>query len=218
MSSSSRAMSRLSYLVLSAFIYAVVIHVPVLNLLTIPVILLSTFLHEFGHAFFAIVTGGSVRSLAVNIDGSGVTTTLGGNAAVITLGGYIGSALFGNLMLRLADAKNASLALKVLSVLMFLCALIWFNNLVTSLILLAFSIGLWFTATKRLSPYILSFLGVACVIYIIQDFNVGPSSDLRAYEKQVGLFSAKLWMYLWLLLVLAITGFNVYTLLKKKKG
>jgi len=36
------------------------------------------------------------------------------------------------------------------------------------------------------------------VLYIIQDFRVGPKSDLLMYEQTVGMFSSQIWMYLWL--------------------
>jgi hypothetical protein len=35
-----------------------------------PINLFVTFLHEFGHAFFALVTGGNVLEVQVNSDGS----------------------------------------------------------------------------------------------------------------------------------------------------
>ena len=47
-------------------------------LILYPVTLLVTFLHEFGHAVGAIITGGEVMHLRVNPNGSGMTTTRGG--------------------------------------------------------------------------------------------------------------------------------------------
>ena len=40
-----------------------------------PINLLVTYLHEFGHALGAILTGGSVEALQINEDGSGFTRT-----------------------------------------------------------------------------------------------------------------------------------------------
>ena len=42
------------------------------------------------------------------------------------------------------------------------------------------------------------FLGLASIIYIVQDFNVGPSSDLKAYAELFIFIPAVAWMYIWL--------------------
>ena len=63
-----------------------------------PIHLLVTFLHELGHALGALITGGSVLALQVNEDGSGWTKTAGGNLGIILMGGYLGSALLGNIL------------------------------------------------------------------------------------------------------------------------
>ena len=52
-----------------------------------PVTLLVTFLHEFGHALGAILTGGHVLEMQINPDGSGKTTSQPGSVAVILMGG-----------------------------------------------------------------------------------------------------------------------------------
>lgn len=210
-------MKHLLFLFISSLLYLIVINLPVIGLIAQPINILCTFLHEFGHAFFAIITGGSVQSMAVNMDGSGVTYTMGGNAAILTMGGYVGSALFGNIMLRLADTHTAQPVLKVLSGVMFITSIIWFNNVVTTVALILFAFALWFLSNKHLSPYILSFLGIACIIYIIQDFNVGPTSDLQAYESEVGIFPAAIWMYIWLEIVIVMTSINLFGILKKRK-
>ena len=69
------------------------------NLVLYPVVLMVTFLHEFGHALGALLTGGNVLELVINTDGSGYTKSQGGSAAIILMGGYLGSAILGNIML-----------------------------------------------------------------------------------------------------------------------
>lgn len=184
---------------------------PGLNIIAKPVELLCTFLHEFGHAFFSVISGGSVHSLCVNMDGSGVTATSGGSQGLITMGGYVGSAVFGNIMLRMSKDSTASMTLKVLAAIMIFSSVFWFANIIstgfdTTFALVLLAISIW---AKKLCSFVVSFLGVACVVYIIQDFNVGPTSDLQAYEHEVGLFPAGVWMYIWLLIVIVITGINL---------
>ena len=52
------------------------------------------------------------------------------------------------------------------------------------------------------------FLGLASVLYIIQDTAHGPSSDLRAFEKELKFLPAQLWMYIWLTAALGILALN----------
>lgn len=202
-------------LLVATILYLLLWFTPGLRLIAFPIEILCTFLHEFGHATFSIISGGHVHSLCVNMDGSGVTTMSGGSPGLETMGGYVGSAIFGNLMIRLSYKNASSIILKILSVCMLVAALFWFSNLITTIALLVFSVALFIMSRAKFSSFILSFLGVACVIYIIQDFNVGPTSDLQAYEREIGFFSAKIWMYIWLAIVILLTGINVLYLQKK---
>ena len=59
-------------------------------------------------------------------------------------------------------------------------------------------------------------LGLASIIYIIQDFNVGPSSDLAQMERELKYIPAKVWMYIWLAIVLLILALNLKMLFSKK--
>jgi hypothetical protein len=183
-----------------------------------PVTMLVTFLHEFGHAFFGLISGGSVESLAVHPDGSGVTTTRGGSPALVIMGGYLGSAIFGNMLFYIGTKKAGNWAqrtLIVLAVLMVIAALYWFDNLTSSGILALFAVALVLIAWKtNWDRDVLMFLGLATVLYIIQDFNGGPSSDLAAFEQRVGIFSAKVWMIVWLVIALLISTVNLRWIFK----
>ena len=151
------------------------------NKIMYPLKLFVTFLHEFGHAFGALITGGEVVGFVVNEDGSGVTTTRGGSRAVIIMGGYIGSAIFGNLLFYIGAKKErfTQATLYAIAVLMIVISIVWFTSLFTSGFLIVFSLALILLARfTNLDQIIIMFLGLASILYIIQDFNVGPSSCL----------------------------------------
>lgn len=182
-----------------------------------PIRLLVTFLHEFGHALGALLTGGSVENVQINPDGSGFTKTMGGSRSVILMGGYLGSALLGNLLL-LIGARGKGLV-KPFSILLALAmiatGLFWFNSLFTTGTLILFAGVIIFLSlrTKFVKDVIL-FLGMASIIYIIQDFNVGPSSDLQHYSEVVGLFPPNVWMYVWLVLAVILLIINIRLIIK----
>lgn len=182
------------------------------DLVLYPVTLLVTFLHEFGHAMGAILTGGSVEGLHIDSDGSGYTATRGGSPGIILVGGYVGSALFGNVLFRIG-AKHHRLAqgtLLIMGAFMALAGLIWFESFESTLILWVFALSMAFIALRtNFDQDVLMFFGLAAVLYIIQDFNGGPSSDLAMFEKVVGLFPAQIWMYIWLGLVVLLTYWNM---------
>lgn len=182
------------------------------QLVLYPVTLLVTFLHEFGHALGAILTGGEVVGLNIAPDGSGYTTTRGGSPGIILIGGYLGSAALGNLLFYIG-ARRKSLTdktLQALSIIMALIAVIWFESFISSGLLVAFALVLWLIATRtNWDQDVLMFLGLAAVLYIIQDFRVGPGSDLAHYERVVGIFPASVWMYVWLLLAALLFYFNL---------
>ncbi len=185
-----------------------------------PINLFVTYLHEFGHAFGALITGGEVVSLVVNEDGSGVTTTRGGSKTVILMGGYIGSAIFGNLLFYIGarKAKMAQFTVYTLATSMAIAAIVWFDSMFTTTFLMVFAVVLFILANKtNLDRDILMFLGIASIIFIVQDFNVGPTSDLIAYAEHLVIFSSNVWMYIWLVIVVLLCLFNFRMILKGLK-
>ncbi|MCI0603448.1 M50 family metallopeptidase [bacterium] len=75
---------------------------PFAQIITYPFLIFSTFIHETSHALAAVLTGGGVESLIVRPNGSGVTYTRGGLRFVTSGAGYLGTTLFGALLLLLS--------------------------------------------------------------------------------------------------------------------
>jgi len=177
-----------------------------------PIRLFVTFLHEFGHAAGALITGGAVEYIEIETNSAGVTSTFNGNRSVILMGGYIGSAIFGNLLFYIGARRHSWVKPTLVLVIaaMLITGFIWYNSLFTTAILCGFSAILFFVGFKtNYGREILMLLGLASIIYIIQDFNVGPASDLAQMERELKYIPAKVWMYIWLGIVLAILVLNL---------
>lgn len=177
-----------------------------------PIRLFVTFLHEFGHALGAVLTGGWVEDVQINADGSGFTRSVNGNRPITIMGGYLGSALFGNLLFYTGAKGNRTVKPMLLLVIiaMLVTGFFWFNSFFTTGVLIVFAIVLGFVALKtNFGAEVLIFLGLASVIYIIQDFNVGPTSDLKAYEEVMVIIPAQVWMYIWLAVAVLLLVFNL---------
>ena len=191
------------------------------NKIMYPLKLFVTFLHEFGHALGAIITGGSVENFDINKDASGLTASRGGNRAVILMGGYIGSAILGNLLFYIGAKKEkySKAAIYVISGLMILVAGLWVRDLFAIGFLVVFALGLFLLAKyTNLDQIILMFLGLASILHIIQDFNVGPSSDLVAYADLFVLIPANVWMYVWLIIVVLLFIWNIRMIMRTNKN
>ena len=78
--------------------------IPYADYLVYPIRLFVTFIHESSHAIIALLTGGSVQSLTIAADGSGVVYSVpsGFFGQIFTSSaGYLGTTAFGVVMLYL---------------------------------------------------------------------------------------------------------------------
>ena len=177
-----------------------------------PITLLVTFLHELGHGLGTIITGGKVLHINIESNGAGVTLSQGGWRGVILMGGYIGSAVLGNILFYIGARKEkwAATTVTILCAMMVFTGIYWYNSMFATGFLIAFAIGLSLISKfTNLDREILMFLGLASILYIIQDFNVGPSSDLKAYAEHMVIFPRVVWMYLWLGIAVLLCLFNL---------
>lgn len=142
--------------------------VPILQWPMLPLQYLYTHLHELGHAFMALATGGSDIMIFVHADGSGVTTSRGGSQLLVSPAGYIGATAMGAVLLAMSrTVTGAQRGFQGLFALMFLGMLMWIrigtDGLVGFLTGLAFTIALGFLAFRKPAGYtqwIAQFLGV----------------------------------------------------------
>jgi len=75
---------------------------PFANYIVYPLQLFATFVHEGSHVLAAIMTGGSVKSLTVSPDTSGVVWSLTNSQlsqGIISSAGYLGTTVFGIILL-----------------------------------------------------------------------------------------------------------------------
>ena len=200
-------------------IYVLLKHyIPYGNYAIYPINLLVTFLHEFGHSFAALITGWSVSSVEINSDWSGLAWTSWGWRSIILMWWYIWSAIFWNILLYvgLKKSKYSEKIIYFLSGLMIFTAVYWFSGIFSSIILLLMALLFILFAKKTdFDSYMLSFLWVASIIYIIEDFNWWPSSDLSKFSDIFMIVPQFIWMYVWLIIVIVITGINLKFILKK---
>ena len=157
-----------------------------------PIRLFVTFIHESSHALIAVLTGGSVQSLTISADTSGLTYSapsgfFGG--ALTSSAGYLGTTVFGVVMLYLIRKSfSPNKILTGLGIFVGIILVVFtvvspiFNFLslqvalssvlftaVAGTLLSAGLIALGIFSTPRIASFAVAFLAVQCLLNAITD-------------------------------------------------
>jgi len=192
--------------------------IPFWNYLIYPINLLVTFMHEFWHSFFAILTGWNVIGIEINWNGSWFARISWWIKSIVLMGWYIWSAIFWNILLYIWTKKQnlSEIVIYFLSWLLVFTGIFWYNSFFSSLLLFVLAALLFLLAKKsKFDSIILQFLWISSILYIIEDFNGGPSSDLNKFSEIFVIIPQSVWMIVWLIIVLIITWINLKLIFKK---
>lgn len=218
--------SGLVFALVAAVLIAVVGALPIGSYALYPFALFVTLIHETSHALMAVATGGSVSSLEISPDLSGVTKINGGIMELIAPAGYLGATLAG-VGLLLAPLRHARKALAALAVVPLL-ALVLFHpgSFFTAAWSVAFAAGLGLAAWK-LSPkpaaFLQIFLGVEAglnafrdvtALLFISSTNAHIHTDAENMSKALFL-PPVFWAFLWTFLSVFFLVLAVYRLARR---
>jgi hypothetical protein len=216
-------------LIFAAALSVLLWFIPYAELLTYPFRIFVTFIHEGGHALAALVTGNSVQSLTVSVDGSGEVYSMTGglfSRMLVSSAGYLGAMTFGALLLllirrtvaaRYVLAGSAALILFLTVAFGFLAPL-W-NLSLPGLFTLAAGVVLplgLFAAARYASPkvatFLVSFLAVQCVLNAVFDLKTvlfmsfaGAQTDAANMQLATGV-PAIFWSLFWFVLAFVIVS------------
>lgn len=188
------ARPQLMLLLLATVITIVLWFIPFAEYLVYPIRLFVTFIHESSHALIAVLTGGSVQSLTISMDGSGVVYSAPGGtigALLTSSSGYLGSTAFGVLMLYLIRRSFSpnkiltalgifvaamTVVFTVISpVFNFLSLQASFSSIVFTIIagglLAAALVGLGIYSSLRVTNFAVAFLAVQCLLNALSDLK-----------------------------------------------
>ncbi len=182
-------------LLLGATVVTVVLwFIPYADLLVYPIRLFVTFIHESSHALVALITGGSVQSLTIAADGSGVVYSVPSSlfgALFTSSAGYLGTMVFGVLMLWLMRKSFsphkilfvAGAFVGVMTVVFGILAPV-FNffslqvgfgsvafTVVVGLLLAAGLIAMALYSSVRVANFAVAFLAVQCLLNALSDLK-----------------------------------------------
>lgn len=181
---------------------------------------IQTFFHEISHGIATILTGGSIKTIKLSVNGAGLCTSLGGIRFITAFSGYAGGILWGALIYIMVDnasPKSADRIAILIIGLLSLTLLLWARDMTTFFILavmvIPFAVIL---KTKELAAekYFMQFVG----LYMVLDAIKTPTYLLDGRKKGDGATLQELtWIpeIIWILIWLSLGGFTLLFLFRR---
>ena len=192
-----------------------------------PLKILVVFLHEGSHALATLLTGGRVLAMRIVANEGGEVQSIGGWPIVIISAGYLGSLLWGALILILAARSSADRwIMAALGVAMLLLTAFYVRNLY------GFAFGLFgglsaLASAKFLSAWIndliLKLIGIVTMLYVPIDIfsdtlaRSGLRSDARILAEYLG-GTTMFWGVVWLFISAMVIPAALYLGLRPGKN
>ncbi len=144
-------------------------------ILLYPLKLFTVLLHEISHGLAAILTGGRFLRLEISPEMGGVATTAGGWRILVVSAGYLGSMLWGGLVVLLASRlKNDKLISYVIGVILLLLTALfirgWFG-MIFGILFGGGMIALGKFAPAAVNDFVLKVIGLTSVLYAVIDIK-----------------------------------------------
>ena len=189
------------------------------TLFVYPLKIFVVFMHEVSHGLAAIVTGGRIHEIQINQQQGGYARTQGGSEFWTLTAGYLGSLLWGGIILLLAARTHLDKAISVLIGLGMVAISIGFGeSTFTYLFGIGFGVVLLavgFFLPEVVNDWILRVIGVTSCLYAILDIKSDIldrshlRSDARMLSEITGL-TTEFWGILWILIAIGLTLWFLY--------
>jgi Peptidase M50B-like len=191
-----------------------------------PLKIFVVFLHELSHGIAAVLTGGRIVKIELSSLQGGVCYTSGGARLLIVPAGYLGSMLFGALILLLASKTNFDKVISfIIGIAVFLITILFIRPLfgfgfIFSLVFGCVIIFISFLPAK-INDIVLKFIGLTSMLYAILDIKddlitrTVHDSDASAMSQMIPL-PPVVWGIIWILIAIAISIFFLKIALKKQ--
>ncbi|MBR4329549.1 MAG: M50 family metallopeptidase [Candidatus Riflebacteria bacterium] len=165
------------------------------SVLILPIKLMTVFFHELSHGLAAIITGGKIIGIELNINQGGVCYHQGGWFLVVASAGYLGSLLWGSTIF-LASLKNniSSIITKTIAVILIITTGLWIRNIQAIAITVTTAVALFYISANLEEKYcsmFLKFVSLVSCFYVVFDIKDDlldrtiPISDAYQISKRI---------------------------------
>ena len=149
-----------------------------------PVKVFVVFLHEISHGVAALLTGGKIIQIEVSQQIGGLCRTMGGSRFVVVSAGYLGSIIWGGLILILATrTRFSSIGSFILGLILLVITALYVRN--SFGVIFGICTGIAFIIIAKYAPMIvnklvLQFFGLVSCLYVLVDIK----EDLFSLERR----------------------------------
>jgi hypothetical protein len=184
-----------------------------------PLKIFVVFMHEISHGLAGVVTGGKFGEFQVNPQQGGHAYTYGGSKFWVLTAGYLGSLIWGGIILLLAARTRFSKAVSVLIGIGMVAITIGFgSDLFTYLFGIGFGVALILFGMFLpviVNEWILRIIGITSCLYAILDIksDVLDRSHLRSDARMLSEItppSTELWGLIWIVIAIGLTFWFLY--------
>ena len=189
------------------------------TVLLYPLKIFVVFMHEVSHGLAAYLTGGEIVEIEVNRQQGGHALTKGGNRFLILTAGYLGSLIWGGIILLMAARTHFDKAISVLIGIGMVGITIGFgSDTFTYLFGVGFGIGLiaiGLFLPEAANDWILRVIGLTSCLYAILDIksDVLDRSHLRSDARMLAELTdlpTLFWGILWIIIAIGLTIWFLY--------
>jgi len=184
-----------------------------------PLKIFVVFMHEASHGIAAVATGGRIVEIQINPQQGGYALTQGGSRFWTLTAGYLGSLMWGGIILLLAARTRFDKAISILIGIGMVVISIGFGNAAfTYLFGIGFgmaliAVGLFLP--EAINDWILRIIGVTSCLYAILDIKSDVldrahlRSDARMLSEVTGI-ATEIWGGLWIVIAITLTLWFLY--------
>lgn len=181
-----------------------------------PLKMFVVLLHEASHALVALATGGSVHSITLDPREGGATLTMGGNRFLTLSAGYLGSLLWGALMVEASGMRRVppKLVNAIIGTLVMALTVVYVRGLFGIIFGVAFGAAMIAFSRQMsvaLNKGLLITLGLTSCLYALLDIKSDilqrpdAMSDAHMLAQITGI-PTTWWGILWIAIALAVTA------------
>lgn len=223
METQSEVRGSLKLLLLASALTLALWFIPLAGVITYPIELFVTFIHETGHVLATLATFGGVHSVTLEWNGNGATFLQGGWKFPISTAGYLTTTLYGSgLLLLMRKARHARAAAAGTGALLLLITVLFGGNALVWLVGLGFGIGcllIGLKASRGFAHFFMSFLAVQCILNAFYDlrallylsaYDPARLTDARIMSETTGGFLPPIvWAVCWALLSVLVVAYTL---------